>query len=342
MGAKGKVKRLSELEPGEIADCFVQVVEKLAQTTRGGDPYFRLVLKDRWRRVPAMVWKNSPVFRFVSDEVQNAQMLKVRCQYNDTSQYGPQVELVKVRHTTAKDEAEGLDLGDFYERTRFDVDEMFTELVGLAERHIEDEKLNQLTVAVLSQHEKAFKESPAASHHHHAFAGGLLEHTLSVTRTCIHLAEKYARHYDQLGVPLNKDLIVAGGILHDVGKVAELGTQEGNPHYTVPGRLLGHMLLGRDIVRETAGRIEDFPERLLLLLEHIVVAHQGQLEWSAPVLPAIAECLIVHYADDLDAKVNMAVHTVETDTGDDPFTSRRNPLQRSLLRREWMQEAEER
>jgi len=277
MADKAKVKRLSELEPGEIADCFVQVAEKQAQTTRGGDPYFRLMLKDRWRRVPAMVWKNSPVFQFVSEEVQSAQILKVRCQYNDTSQYGPQVELAKMRHTTSKDEAEGLDLGDFYERTRFDPDEMFTELVGLAERHIEHEQLRQLVVAVLSQHEQAVKESPAASHHHHAFIGGLLEHTLSVTRTCVHLADKYARYYDQLATPINKDLVVAGAVLHDIGKVTELGTREGNPHYTVPGRLLGHMLLGRDIVHEAAAQIDGFPERLLLLLEHIVVAHQGQL-----------------------------------------------------------------
>ena len=336
-----KVKRLSELNVGEIADCFVLVEEKQALTTRAGDPYFRLTLKDRWRSVPAMVWKNSPVFRFVDDEVQSGHILKVRCQYNDTSQYGPQVDLAKARAVTAKDEAEGLDLSDFYDRTRFDVDEMFAELVGLAERHIEHDELRQLTVAVLSQHEKAVKHVPAASHHHHPFIGGLLEHTLSVTRTCIHLADKYAHYYDQLDTPINTDLIVAGAILHDIGKVAELSTEGGINSYTVAGRLLGHMLLGRDIVREAAAGIDDFPARLLLLLEHVVVAHQGQLEWSAPVLPAMPECLIVHYADDMDAKVNMAVHTLETDTGDEPFTSRRNPLQRSLLRREWMKEADE-
>src|SRR5690606_29252006 len=118
------------------------------------------------------------------------------------------------------------------------------------------------------------------SRNHHAFAGGFLEHVLSVTRTAVYLAEKYDEYYPRLG--LSKDLVVAGAILHDIGKLLELDVQPEGATYTPSGRLVGHILLGRDLVRQKACQIEGFDPEVLLRLEHVIISHQGLPEWGSP------------------------------------------------------------
>ena len=143
---------------------------------------------------------------------------------------------------------------------------------------------------------------PAAKKNHHAFVSGYLEHVLNVTRTCCHLADKYAELYNDLDPPLNKDVIIAGAVLHDIGKLRELAVGPAGAEYTAAGCLIGHVLQGRDIVREAAAGREIDPE-MLLRLEHVIVSHQRLPEWGAPKPPMTPEALIVHYADDLDAKL---------------------------------------
>src|SRR5262249_7803343 len=128
---------------------------------------------------------------------------------------------------------------------------------------------------------------------------------LSVTRTCLHLVEKYAAHYKELHPPLNRDLVVAAAILHEIGRVLEFEDDPVTVSATVPGRLFGYLLLGRDLVRETARELGDLHPELLQLLEHILVTHLALPEWGSPRLPLVPECLIVHHADDLDAKLEM-------------------------------------
>ena len=122
---------------------------------------------------------------------------------------------------------------------------------------------------------------PAARHNHHAFVAGWLEHTLSVTRTCVFLAEKYAELYPEMHPPLDRGMVVAGGILHDIGKLRELEQRPEGTVYTAEGGLIGHMLLGRDIVREAAAA-GALPGDLLLRLEHLIIAHQRLPEWGRP------------------------------------------------------------
>ena len=172
---------------------------------------------------------------------------------------------------------------------------------------------------------------PAAKHHHHAFASGFLEHVVNVARTCVQLADKYADLYPNLQPPLDKDLVVAGGILHDIGKLRELAATASGAEYTASGSLIGHVLQGRDMVRELAAGRDIDPEKLLRL-EHIIIAHQRLPEWGAPKPPMTPEALIVHYADDLDAKLNMMVLALEEDKTDSPVTSRRNPLGHAVYR----------
>jgi 3'-5' exoribonuclease len=158
-------------------------------------------------------------------------------------------------------------------------------------------------LATESEAGQGFRLAPAATRNHHAHLGGLLEHTLSVTGICHHLAAHYGERID-------RNLLITGALLHDIGKVREIGAQAGFA-YTDEGRLLGHILLGLRMVREGAIGL-DVPESRLLLLEHLIASHQGRYEWQSPREPRTLEALLLHYADDLDAKFDPARTAVES------------------------------
>ena len=143
-----------------------------------------------------------------------------------------------------------------------------------------------------------------------------------MTRICGFLADHYAKYYDGLNPPLNKGLIVAAAILHDLGKVRELKYDPVEAKYTKEGSLIGHVLMGRDLVREAARKIEGFPEETLLLLEHAILAHHGKKEFGAPILPQTLEALIVSFVDDLDAKINMVAQELRRTTTEGEFTDK--------------------
>src|SRR5262249_43138761 len=194
------------------------------------------------------------------------------------------------------------------------------------------EPLRRLTLTLLDRHADAWKRLPATRDRFHPFAGGLLEHTLSVTRSCLSLVERYAAHYAELKPPLNRDLVIAAAVLHDVGRVAEMGDEAAAPALTVPGRLSGHVILGRDLVRDAAREQGDVNAELLLLLEHLLLTHLALPEWGSPRLPLVPEALILHHADDLDAKLEMFVRCLSRDRAEGPFTDRDPVLNRQLYK----------
>ncbi|MGH7127638.1 MAG: HD domain-containing protein, partial [Planctomycetaceae bacterium] len=205
----------------------------------------------------------------------------------------------------------------------------------LAQEHVTDGPLRRLVVELLEEHREQLCRIPAAARNHHAFSGGYLEHVLSVTKTAVYLAEKYAAHYPRMNPPLSKPLVVAGAILHDIGKLLELDARPQGTDYTPRGRLIGHILLGRDLVRDKAAEIPDFDPEWLLRLEHIIVSHQNLPEWGSPIPPHTPEALLVHNADDIDAKFHMMAFALDEETADDDepeFTSRSNALKRSIFR----------
>ena len=163
---------------------------------------------------------------------------------------------------------------------------------------------------------------PAAMNNHHSYSGGLVEHLWSVTRVSLSLAKHYAEYYTELNPPINRDVIVAAAILHDIGKLRELDYHPVEAKYTKHGTLIGHIVLGRDMVRDIARGLPGFPDETLLLLEHAILAHHGQMQFGAPKEPATIEAMIVHYADDIDAKINaIASERIKSNT-DGEFTAR--------------------
>ncbi len=329
---KPSIVRLRDLQPGQLADCFALLASKERGTARDGKPYFRVTFCDAERSVTAMIWSDSEWFTACQQDWQTNRYYKLRCQLKQTP-YGPQIDIAKIRDVTSEDYDAGFNPADMTPSTRFDPDDMFAELVRLAEEHIAEEPLRRLVTTVLQQHAEQIKTAAAAARYHHAFRGGYLEHTLSVTRTAVYLADKYAAYYPDLEPALSKSLVVAGAILHDIGKLQELDTQPLGADYTAKGRLIGHIMLGRDLVREVARSIPELDEETQLRLEHIIVSHQNLPEWGSPIPPRTPEALLVYFADDLDAKFHeMAMALYRARGEDEEFTNRDNPLHRRIFR----------
>jgi 3'-5' exoribonuclease len=321
---------LSELPEGQEADFFALLSEKQELTTRDGKPYFRVAFRDARREVGLPIWADSPLSTACRDEWAVGEFYKLRAKVQPTN-FGPQLEIRRIRPIEKSDQQDGFDPLMCRPASRFDPEQMLAEMVSIAKEQIQDESLRQLVLDIFDAHREQILLWPAARKNHHAWLGGFLEHVLNVTRTCVQLADKYADLYPELNPPLDKDLVIAGAMLHDVGKLRELKLSAATADYSASGELIGHILQGRDILRETAIGREIDAEKLLRL-EHVIVAHQRLPEWGSPKPPMTPEALIVHYADDLDAKINMMVLALADEKGDGPVTSRRNPMSQAFYR----------
>ena len=325
-----QVVPLCELSEGQEAEFFALLSEKQELKTRDGKPYYRVSFRDARREVGFPIWSDSPLARECREQWAPGGFYKLRAVLRVTN-YGPQLDIRKIRPIEDGDHKDGFDPLMCQPASRFEPREMFAELMNIVESQIKDAELRQLVIDIQEQNREELLCLPAAKRNHHAFVSGYLEHVLNVTRTCCHLAEKYARLYDDLDPPLATDVIIAGAVLHDIGKLRELEVGPAGADYSPAGALIGHVLQGRDIVREAAaGRAID-PETLLRL-EHVIIAHHRLPEWGAPKPPMTPEALIVHHADDLDAKLQMMVSAIREDVAEGPFTSKRNPLAVQVFR----------
>jgi 3'-5' exoribonuclease len=332
--SKPPVVRLCELTPGQHADFFALLADKARNQTRGeGKPFYLCRFRDNRRTVSFAAWSDSPWFAAAENEWQAGRFFKLRGVYGEHERYGPQiVEISAIREVRDEDRNDGFDPTLLIERSRREPAEMFAELKALVAAEVRDEPLRRLTLTLLEKHADAWQRLPATRDRFHTFTGGLLEHTLSVTRSCMHLVERYAAHYVELKPPLNRDLVLAGAVLHDIGRVLEMGDEPVAPALTVAGRLEGHVILGRDLVRDAAREQGDVNPELLLLLEHLILTHLTLPEWGSPRLPLIPEALILHHADDLDAKMELYIRCLSRDQAAGPFTDRDPLLNRQLFK----------
>jgi 3'-5' exoribonuclease len=183
--------------------------------------------------------------------------------------------------------------------------------------------LQDLVLNLLHRHAEVWQLHPAARRNHHAYLGGLLEHTWFVTRLAFQTAGLYPA--------INRQLVVAGAILHDLGKIKELA-QPYAPEYTVPGQLLGHIVLGWEMIRQEAAAINFPDQNLLLQLEHIIITHHGQRDFGSPVVPKTREAMVVYFADDLDSKLKIMEQHLKADNSAGNFTPYLRLLQRELYK----------
>lgn len=313
---------IAALKEGERFDSFFRIKERETKLSRAGREYLDLLLEDATGDISAKVWEPATQ---MEGPVEAGDFIKARAVV-ENYQGRRQLRVERIRRVNDADRESGFRREDCVPRTPYDIDVMWEEMRRVASaRH---PLVAAYLTAILDAYEEKFREWPASQHIHHPYLGGLLEHTLSVTKTCLYFADKYEA---------SKDLLVAGALLHDIGKLEELST-EGAAHYTARGRLVGHVAMGRDVALEWARREGVFPEGkalpedFLTHLEHLILSHQGRLEWGAAKIPMSAEALLLHYADDVDAKFNLLRRAVAAGDGDEEFTSRNHTMGRAFYK----------
>lgn len=327
--------KLHQLDPQVPAAFFALLSEKIPRTTRiEGKPYCSCRFRDRKRIVHATIWPDSPWAEACEKNWSVGGLYRIQGVLFDNDRYGLALEIRDIRDVNDKDRTAGLDERDFFDQSRFDPKEMFDELVAIVQKECENEAVRTLILGLLTTHAESIRQLPASNGRYHPFPGGWLEHTLSVCKTSLWLVDHYRNAYSNLTPPLNRDLILAGAVLHEIGRVAELTPSLPGqpPDVTIPGRLFGHSILARDLIRSAAATVPDLNPEFVTLLEHVVLTHLTLPEWGSPRLPAIPEVLVLHHADDLDAKVEMYARCLMNDISPGPFTEPDPVLKKLILK----------
>lgn len=307
---------ISDLAEGQqIYDLFLVSRKNLAET-KNGKPYLALTLMDRTGEIEARIWDNASHFDTLAE---TGQIVAIEGQ---VKAFRDQLQLSISSIVSLQDDDDQISC--FIPASKRSVKEMQQELAGIIST-ISDQYLHQL-LAALFQNEllKQFSKAPAAKKMHHAYLGGLLEHTLSVTGLAVRLAQHYPA--------LDNDLLVAGALLHDLGKIREFSFDTVPFDYTSQGRLVGHLVLGSEMARKKAETIADFPAERLDQLLHLILSHHGRHEFGAPCLPMTAEAILLHHIDDIDAKMNYIDQLSEqVEPGNYQWSDYQRPLERFLL-----------
>jgi 3'-5' exoribonuclease len=280
---------ISAWEAGDTVSGFALLTRKERRQDRNARDYLDLELTDASGSIIAKAWSDSPALDGEYDSHDFVAFKGTVKSYRDQLQ----LTLLDCRRATEADHRFGFDEARLVPTTPEDIDDLWSRLERLADR-IRRPEMRRLYEETLAAHGAALREHPAAKSIHHAYRGGLLEHVVSMAELAVSLAQ----HYHELDL----DLLLVGVLFHDLGKLQELGAMPRND-YTEAGRLVGHVVMGRDLLRERCAAIPGFPDALRLHLEHLVLSHQGQLEYGSPVQPMTAEALALHFIDNLDSKL---------------------------------------
>ncbi len=294
------MKYIKDLKEGDRVFDIYLCKHKQAAVTKNGKPYENVILQDKTGTIDAKVWEpNNPGI----DDYDTLDYIEV---YGEVINFqgALQVNVKRIRRCRQEE----CNSSDYLPVSSKDIDAMYEELLGLI-RGIGNCYLKQLLESFFVEDKdfaKAFRNSSAAKTVHHGFVGGLLEHTLSVTKLC----DYYCRAYPVL----KRDLLLTAAICHDIGKTKEISPFPEND-YTDDGQLLGHIVMGSQMIAEKAGRIEGFPHGTLTQLQHCILAHHGKYEFGSPKIPALIEALALNYADDTDAKIETFKEILENNNG---------------------------
>jgi len=298
-----------------VTTTFV-VVSKQIKPKKSGEPYLALTLGDRSGQLEAKMWDN---VEEVLQAFEQDDFLKIKGLIN---KYKNRFQLTI--HKLRKLGESEIDFSDYLPKTTKNVGELWQTLADFV-ASIQNLYLRFLLQAFMADPEiaAAYRDAPAAKTLHHAFIGGLLDHVVSLCRSC----DLVCRNYPQV----NRDLVLAGAFLHDIGKIHEL-TYNRSFSYTTRGQLLGHMVIELEMLQAKLALVPGFPPELKALLEHLIISHHGQYEFGSPKLPMFPEALMLHYMDDLDSKMEAMRAQFEREADiESPWTSYNPSLGRPLL-----------
>jgi 3'-5' exoribonuclease len=296
------VKEIKNIGPGQQIWGKFLVLDKTPKKTKDGKSMVYLKIGDLSGEIDAVVWDNCAI-------AGSTGVGTVIGLLGDTGLFNNHIQITAKRIKTLED-----DPLPYLKKPPISMEELtnrFNELL----QSVKDPYLHKLLDRIFTPEMKEkFFRAPAAKKIHHNYSGGLLEHTVAVAGLCLQASSLYQG--------LNPDLLVVGAILHDIGKVDEY-TIKVTPEYTVAGRMMGHIVIGEELVgariKELRANGEDFPEELEWILKHMILSHHGMLEYGSPVKPLLPEALLLHMADNLDAKMFIFNNKIAEDEGEDQF-----------------------
>ena len=294
-------KQLNELTKGDQVDHFLLISKMETRNTKSGKDFLSLELSDQSGSLPANVWEN---FEVLSSSGKTGAIVKVKGTIEEW-QGSPQIRINSIRLASEKDNVHP---EDFLPKSSRDYGVMVKEFKDRI-AGIENSYLKKLMELVFNEERfEKFSFAPAGKSWHHGYIHGLLEHTLEIIRICDLMSDIHAE--------INRDLLVCGAMLHDLGKIVELSFDSAF-EYTDEGKLLGHIVIASMIVNKEIGNIPDFPADLRKNLLHLVLSHQGKLEYASPVVPKTLEAITLYQADELSAKANAYKNALKSQTAGD-------------------------
>jgi 3'-5' exoribonuclease len=313
-----KKKFVSDIMAGDgVTDIFM-LAEKSMAHKRDGNPFLNLTLADKTGQIKGVVWDNAAQ---IASSANAGEFVRIQA---SAGEYRGTLQLVV--KSLSKVPADILSADDFLPASTRNVNKMFDRLRALTDT-ITSKYLHALMDAFWNDADlvRLFKRAPAAKKMHHAYLGGLIEHTLSMSL----LADKVAGHYS--GV--DRDLLIVGAVLHDIGKIREL-TYDVNIDYTDEGRLLSHIAIGLEIVHAKIQSLAGFPAEQAALIKHMIVSHHGAREFGSPEPPKTIEAVLLNYIDEIDSRVNGIREFMAADDPDASWTSYHRLLERQFFKGE--------
>ncbi len=307
-----KKRFINEIKAGEKVDEVFVLSEKNLARKKDGGSYLNIVVSDKTGQLKGVVWEEV-------DQIHNqaavGDFVQVR---GNVGEYKGDVQLI-VRSMAAVP-ADMVDPEDFMPKSPRDPQEMFDRLIALTAT-IQTSYLNQLLTSFWKDEGfvQKFKKAPAAKRMHHAYLGGLLEHTLSLAL----LADRVSEHYRGI----NRDLLLTGAVLHDIGKIEEF-EYEHRIDYSDEGRLLNHIVIGLEIVGKKIAAIEGFPQKAALLVRHMIVSHHGARELGSPEPPMTLEAVLLNYLDEIDSKIHGIREFMDSQDAEGDWTGYHRLLER--------------
>lgn len=281
-------KELSSLKVKDNLEHFLLLTNLSVKTTKAGKEFLDLELRDQSMSLNAKMWDNFESFISEAKAGMVVKILGTMDEFNNQRQ----IKIDRIRAAVVKD---NISPYAFLPKSKRPLIEMEKELQNRLER-IDEPRLNKLLNQILNEENFAkYKLVPAGKAWHHAYIGGLLEHTLEIIKICDLMCDIHPE--------INRNLLIAGAVLHDLGKIEELDIEAGF-EYTDKGKLVGHIVIVANIIEKAVSNINDFPEDLKNQLLHLVLSHQGKLEYASPVVPKTLEAIVLYHVDELSAKTN--------------------------------------
>lgn len=305
---------VKDLQVGDRIKQYYKILKINKRSKKNGDPFLTLELMDKTGKIEGKIWNNVESYLKL---VKPGDIYKIQGMVNE---YMNKIEIKIESLKPISPEDPKPNLEDFVEQPPYDTDKLFSEMIATFNSNLKNEFLVRLIDRFQNKYQGRFKEHYGAQKIHHAYIGGLLEHTYSVVK----LAIKIADHYN-----LDKDLMMIGALFHDLGKIKEFEIKPAI-NTTMEGGLIGHIIIGNQIFLELKNDIDHFPEDLSIRIQHLIISHHGEKEFGSPEVPKIPEAYALHIIDLLDSKLKIFQKITEQSENGNSFSEYIHALNRRI------------